>query len=109
MKTNKENRDHINYDIILKNEKQKQLKFSLNSCGYGSIIYGFSISILWMFYMIFLSGNDQTFTKFFFVYVDSILKSSNSSNSSMAIWAMILFWLSYSVELKKKKKDFFFL
>jgi hypothetical protein len=44
--------------------------------------------------MFFLSGNDQTFGKFFFEY----LKTPKFAISSQgATWGMIIYWLSYSV------------
>ncbi|CAM4754267.1 unnamed protein product [Rotaria magnacalcarata] len=77
-------------EVELKNTSQ----YSPRSCGNGYFGYGLSMSICWIFYMFFLSGNDQTFGKFFFVY----LKSSNLSISTKgATWGMIIYWLSYSI------------
>ena len=68
--------------------------YSPRSCGYGSFSYGFFMSLFWIIYMFFLSGNDQTFGKFFFVY----LKSPKFSISNEgATWGMIIYWASYSV------------
>ena len=69
-------------------------RHSPRSCGNGSFIYGLSMSIIWIFYMFFLSGNDQTFGKFFFAF----LKSSNLAISTGAATSgTIIYWLSYSV------------
>ncbi len=57
-------------------------------------VYSLLMSIILIFYMFFLSGNDQTFGKFFFEY----LKTPKFAISSQgATWGMIIYWLSYSV------------
>ncbi|CAF1382337.1 unnamed protein product [Adineta ricciae] len=68
--------------------------YSPRSCGNGYFGYGLSMSIIWIFYMFFLSGNDQTFGKFFFAYIQ---KSKLSTSSGDAVIFMIVYWLSYSV------------
>ena len=45
MKTNERNRNNINYDEKQNQIKENQLKFSLRSSDYRSIVYGFPISI----------------------------------------------------------------
>jgi len=78
-----------------KNKKKKKIsQYSPKSCGNGSFNYGLSMSSIWIFYMFFLSGNDQTFGKFFFAF----LKSPEFAISTTgATWGMITYWLSYSV------------
>jgi hypothetical protein len=75
-------------------------EYSPRSCGNGYFNYGLSMSIVWIFYMFFLSGNDQTFSKFFFTYLQ---ESEVPISAELATWAMIIYWLSYSV-----RKSFFF-
>jgi len=101
----------INYSTVstsIENEKKDKKglsQYSPSTCGNGYFTYGLLMSIIWIFYMFFLSGNDQTFGKFFFVF----LKGSEFSISTKnATWGMVLYWLSYSVcfhfYLKEKKK-----
>ncbi|UJR34355.1 hypothetical protein I4U23_021759 [Adineta vaga] len=76
------------------NEKKEKIsEYSPRSCGNGYFNYGLSMSIIWILYMFFLSGNDQTFGKFFFTFV----QKSNFSSGISATWFMIVYWLSYSV------------
>ena len=76
------------------NEINKISKFSPKSCGNGYFNYGLSMSIILTFYMFFLSGNDQTFGKFFFAFLKS---PEFQISTSGATWVMVLYWLSYSV------------
>jgi fucose permease len=69
-------------------------QYSPRSCGNGYFSYGLSMSILWIFYMFFLSGNDQTFSKFFFAF---LRRPKFSISTKGATWSMIIYWLSYSV------------
>ncbi len=84
----------VNYSSVPNSNENKISEYSPRSWGNGSIRYGSSMAIIWIFYMFFLSGNDQTFGKFFFEY----LKTPGFSISSTdATWGMIIYWLSYSV------------
>jgi fucose permease len=86
----------INYSSVsnCNKSKTKISEYSPRSWGNGSFNYGLLMSIIWIFYMFFLSGNDQTFGKFFFEY----LKTPKFAISSQgATWGMIIYWLSYSV------------
>lgn len=74
--------------------------YSPRSCGNGYFGYGLSMSIIWIFYMFFLSGNDQTFGKFFFTYI----KKKNPEPQIDAVVYMIVYWLSYSVRFDFEKK-----
>ena len=74
--------------------KEKISEYSPRSCGNGYFNYGFSMSIIWIFYMFFLSGNDQTFGKFFFAFLKT---PEFALSTSGATWVMVLYWLSYSV------------
>lgn len=79
---------------VTRKKDEKLSQYSPKSCGNGSFNYGLIMSIIFIFYMFFLSGNDQTFGKFFFVY----LKSPEFSISTRgATWGMVIYWLSYSV------------
>ncbi|CAF1334932.1 unnamed protein product [Rotaria sordida] len=79
---------------IKENKVKNVSPYSPRSCGNGYFAYGLLMSIFWIFYMFFLSGNDQTFGKFFFAF----LKTSGFSISTLgALWAMVIYWLSYSV------------
>ena len=69
---------------------------SPRSCGYGSLSYGLSMSSVWIVYMFFLTGNDQTFSKFFFSFLKT---SSLSLTRELATWGMIIYWFSYSVRI----------
>lgn len=94
----------INYEPVSTslNDQEKQVKnkdvseYSPKSCGNGSLSYGLLMSICFVFYMFFLSGNDQTFGKFFFSYLES---SQFSISKKSATWGMIIYWLSYSVRI----------
>ncbi|CAF3192999.1 unnamed protein product [Rotaria sp. Silwood2] len=77
-------------EVKIKNVSQ----YSPRSCGNGYFTYGLLMSISWIFYMFFVSGNDLTFGKFFFAYLKS---SEFSITTSGAVWGMIIYWLSYSV------------
>jgi hypothetical protein len=65
--------DPINYSSvstsIIKEKKVKYCEYSPQSCGNGYFNYGLLMSIIWIFYMFFLGGNDQTFGKFFFSFL----------------------------------------
>ena len=65
-------------------------------CGYGSLSYGLLMSSVWIVYMFFLTGNDQTFSKFFFSFLKT---SSLSLTRELATWGMIIYWFSYSVRI----------
>ncbi|CAF3646057.1 unnamed protein product [Rotaria sp. Silwood1] len=77
-------------EVEIKNVSQ----YSPQSCGNGYFTYGLLMSITWIFYMFFVSGNDLTFGKFFFAYLKS---SQFSITTSGAVWGMIIYWSSYSV------------
>jgi hypothetical protein len=96
-----ENRQ-VNYSSVstsVVNEKQEiEIKnfsqYSPRSCGNGYFNYGLSMSIIWIFYMFFLSGNDQTFGKFFFAFITSPQFGISTKDAASG---MIIYWLSYSV------------
>ncbi len=74
----------------------KYSQYSPATCGHGYFAYGLSLSILFVVYMFFMVGIDQTFAKFYFSYL-KFDKFGISTNG--ASWAIILFWLSFSVSL----------
>ena len=89
----------ISYTFVSNsNESQKKKKkiseYSPGSWGNGSFSYGLSLSIIWIFYMFFLSGNDQTFGKFFFEYLGTPQFRISKEGATQG---MIIYWLSYSV------------
>jgi hypothetical protein len=88
----------INYSSVptsIENQNNKKFSgYSPRSCGNGYFNYGLSMSIISIFYMFFLSGNDQTFGKFFFAFL-KIPKFKISTQG--ATWGMVIYWLSYSV------------
>ena len=96
-------RESLDYQRVKKDEQsvgavleEEYPPYSPRTFGRGSFIYGLLLSSLWWFYMFFLSGNDQTFGKFFFTY----LKSEEFHLSSVqATKGMIVYWFSYSVRL----------
>jgi len=100
-------------EVVEKGNVKEHPFYSPASCGYGSFSYGLIMSIIFTFYMFFLSGNDQTFGKFFFVFLKQ--KQFNISANG-ATWGLIIYWLSYSVRfhfqmkiMNKTKMFFFFL
>ncbi len=86
----------INYSSVSNcNERDKTIsEYSPRSWGNGSFKYGLLMSITWISYMFFLSGNDQTFGKFFFEYLKTPQFEISSKSATMG---MIIYWLSYSV------------
>ena len=76
--------------------------YSPRSFGFGSLSYGLAMSFLWLVYMFFLGGNDQTFSKFFFAYLSS---EEFHLTPTGATWGMIVYWLSYSVRLSSVSLD----
>jgi hypothetical protein len=92
-------KDERNYEAVStaverNNEPVRISPYSPRACGNGSFVYGLLMSSLWVIYMFFLSGNDQTFGKFYFAYLKSPEFGISTSN---ATWGMILYWSSYSV------------
>lgn len=77
-----------------KKEEKKYSEYSPKSCGNGYFTYGLIMSIIYIIFMFFVSGNDQTFGKFFFSFLTS---SQFQISKQGATWGMILYWLSYSV------------
>ena len=89
---------NVTLTVILANDADKETPMRLvsrsSSCGHGSMSYALSMSIVWIIYMFFLTGNDQTFSKFFFLFLKS---SSLSLTRELATWGLIIYWFSYSV------------
>jgi hypothetical protein len=75
-------------------DKDTFSSYSPRTCGRGDFQYGLILSSLYIFYIFFIGGNDQTFSKFFFTYLK--FDKFNLSTSA-ASWGIILYWLSYSV------------
>ncbi|CAF0767607.1 unnamed protein product [Adineta steineri] len=92
--------EYSSVSTTITNEKKMEIEtknvsqYSPKSCGKGFFTYGLLMSIVLIFYMFFLSGNDQTFGKFFFAFVKS---PEFGISTNGATWYMILYWLSYSV------------
>jgi F0F1-type ATP synthase membrane subunit a len=78
-------------------DKKKSSHYSPKSCGNGNFSYGLSMSIVLTLYIFFMSGNDQTFGKFFFSFLTN---PKFDISKSGATWFMVIYWLSYSVSLK---------
>ncbi|UJR20184.1 hypothetical protein I4U23_023316 [Adineta vaga] len=74
--------------------KEVSSPYSPRTCGQGYFQYGLIASIIYIAYIFFIGGNDQTFSKFFFTFLRS--EQFNISNS-VASWGIILYWLSYSI------------
>ncbi|CAF1684321.1 unnamed protein product, partial [Adineta ricciae] len=68
--------------------------YSPRTFGHGDFQYGLTLSILFICYIFFVSGDDQTFSRFFFTYLQS---GQFHLSTSAASWDVILYWLSYSV------------
>ncbi|UJR20194.1 hypothetical protein I4U23_023326 [Adineta vaga] len=68
--------------------------YSPRTFGNGDFQYGLILSILFICYIFFVSGDDQTFSRFFFSYLKS--EQFHLSNS-VASRDVILYWLSYSI------------
>lgn len=88
-----------NYSSVCQtvDEKKTEKKYSQYSprvWGNGNLTYGLTLSIVWIFYMFFLGGNDQTFGKFFFEFLKS---PEFAISTEVATWGMVTYWLSYSV------------
>jgi hypothetical protein len=82
--------------------------YSPRTCGRGYFQYGLILSIIFICYTFFIGANDQTFSKFFFAFLES---DQFNISTGAASWGIILYWLSYSVCLilnKTKTKLFFF-
>jgi hypothetical protein len=75
--------------------------YSPRTCGRGFFQYGLTLSIIFIIYTFFIGGNDQTFSKFFFTYLNS---NKFNLSTGAASWGIILYWLSYSVCLIIKRK-----
>lgn len=75
-------------------KKTKSSSYSPRTCGRGHFKYGLIISIIFIIYIFFIGGNDQTFSKFFFAYLNF---EKFQISTEAASWATILYWLSYSV------------
>ena len=75
-------------------ETDKPSPYSPRTCGRGFFQYGLTLSVIFFFYTFFIGGNDQTFSKFFFTFLNS---ERFSLSASAASWGIILYWLSYSV------------
>ena len=65
-------------------------------CGRGSFHYGLISSIIYICYIFFIGGNDQTFSKFYFTYLKF---EKFQISTGAASWAISLYWLSYSVRI----------
>jgi hypothetical protein len=89
------NYSSVSTSIVKEKQIEKISQYSPRSWGgNGYFNYGLSMSTIWIFYMFFLSANDQTFGKFFFEF----LKTPEFKISTQgATWGMVTYWLSYSV------------
>ena len=74
----------------------KHSQYSPVTCGHGYFGYGLSMSIMFTLYMFFFAGTHVTFAKFYFSYL-KFDKFGISTND--ASWGIILFWLSFSVNI----------
>lgn len=87
-----------NYSSVAQSIDVKKVKkyseYSPRVWGNGNLSYGLTLSIIWILYMFFLGGNDQTFGKFFFEFLKT---PQFSISTSGATWGMVTYWLSYSV------------
>ncbi|CAF0728307.1 unnamed protein product [Adineta steineri] len=74
-------------------DKTKVSQYSPVICGHGYFGYGLSLSLVFIVYMFFLLGTEQTFAKFYFSYLkfDKFHISTDAAS-----WATILFWISFS-------------
>ena len=94
----KKNNQSTNYSSVSQTIEEKKVKkyseYSPRVWGNGNLSYGLTLSIIWIFYMFFLGGNDQTFGKFFFEFLKT---PQFAISSSGATWGMVTYWLSYSV------------
>ncbi|CAF0927362.1 unnamed protein product [Didymodactylos carnosus] len=77
----------VSPDVTTKEAKKSGIatilaQYSPRACGYGHFGYGLLMVILWTLYMFFVGGNDQTFSKFFFTYIET----SFSVTKSQASW-----------------------
>jgi hypothetical protein len=89
------------------NEEQSS-PYSPRTCGRGVFQYGLTLSIIFICYIFFIGGNDQTFSKFYFTYLKYNKFNISTSAASSGI---ILYWLSYSVCVKlhqNEMKNFLF-
>ncbi len=74
----------------------KYSQYSPATCGHGYFGYGLSLSIIFTIYIFFVSGTDQTFAKFYFSYLKFDKFGISTDGAS---WGIILYWLSFSVNL----------
>lgn len=77
-------------------KKSDSSPYSPRTCGQGYFQYGLILSILFISSIFFILGNDTTFSKFFFTFLK--FDQFNISTGA-ASWAVISYWLSYSVIL----------
>lgn len=75
--------------------------YSPRTCGRGYFQYGLILSIIFILFVFFTVGNDQTFSKFFFTYLNS---DKFNLSAGAASWGIILYWLSYSVYITAQEK-----
>ncbi|CAF1195854.1 unnamed protein product [Adineta steineri] len=81
-------------NVNLSMKKENFSPYSPRTCGRGYFQYGLSLSIIFIIYTFFVGGCYQTFSKFFFSYLQ--FDKFNLSTEA-ASWALTLFWLSGSV------------
>jgi hypothetical protein len=82
-------------------KKEKPSPYSPRTCGRGYFHYGLILSSLFVSSIFIIIGNDQTFSKFFFTFLKF---DQFKISTGAASWGIILYWLSYSVCLIRKKK-----
>ncbi len=75
-------------------EKETFSPYSPRTFGYGDFQYGLILSLILIFYVFFISGNDQSFSKFFFVYLKF---EKFHLSTGAASWGIILYWTFFSV------------
>ncbi|UJR06716.1 hypothetical protein I4U23_011003 [Adineta vaga] len=80
----------VNHSIDIKNYSP----YSPRTCGRGDFQYGLILSMIFIIYTFSIGGSSQTFSKFFFSYLQSDQFNLSTENAS---WGMILFWFSFSV------------
>ncbi|CAF4000005.1 unnamed protein product, partial [Rotaria sp. Silwood1] len=84
------NPENVNRSV----NEENSSPYSSHTYGRGFFRYNLTLSIIFICYMFFIGGNDQTFSKFFFTYLK--FEKFNISTGA-ASWGIILYWLSYSI------------
>ena len=82
--------------------QEESSPYSPRTCGRGFFQYGLTLSIIYICYIFFIGGNDQTFSKFYFTFLKYDKFNISTSAASSGI---ILYWLSYSVCVKFNQNE----